>query len=210
MTVTRQFVDGSLKREERRLRIQVPSDVDQILIGPGLTWEHPLEFEGAEDLPASDVVVRAQVAGRFRPTRWSVARDGEERRDENITLSMNTAEFWIVPRGESTLCERPLEKLTAALIFGKLEPFFVGGQISVWVGEEDANFNESLVETLVGSLGELDLPRLVVAGRFLAQATGHEFGADAKKWRAWWKKRAGERKGAQGAPGAKKEPALTK
>ena len=93
--------------------------------------------------------------------------------------------MWIVPPGESAMCERPLEKLTAALVFGRLEPFFVGGQLSVWAGQEDAYLNEKLIVTLVNSMGKLEALRLDLAGRFLDEATGLSFGADAEKWKAW-------------------------
>ena len=68
--------------------------------------------------------------------------------------------------------------LTAALFFGKLEPFFVGGQLAVWAGEEDPYFNEKLVETLIGNLGELNAERKTMAGRFLNQATGQTLPPD--------------------------------
>jgi hypothetical protein len=184
--VTRQFIDGSARREETKLRIQVPEEVDQILIGPGLTWEHPVELTGTEDWPRQGMVARVQVAGRFRPTRWTV-----EAKDENLSLPMPRVELWVVPAGQSAGCDRPLEKLTAALFFENLEPFFVGGQLSVWAGEEDPYFNEKTIETLIGTLEELDPRRLGLANQLLNQATGQRFPADATRWKAWWAKVSG-------------------
>lgn len=202
LTVTKQYIDGGMKREETRLRIQVAEDVDQILIGPGLSWEHPLRVEGIEDLPPEGVVVRVQAAGRFRPTRWTVDREDRE----NIGLPMGTAEFWIVPKGQSTLCDRPLEKLTASLFFMRLESIFVGGQLAVWAGEEDPYFNESLVRTLIESLEELDPPARRLADRFLMQATGRDEKGDPAGWKAWWGKAVAERAGLAPTPQESPEP----
>jgi hypothetical protein len=184
--VTRQFIDGSARREEMKLRIQVPQEVDQILIGPGRSWEQPVEFSAADEWPRQGMVARVQVDGRFRPTRWTV-----EAKEENLSLAMPRAEFWMVPEGESAECDRPLEKLTAALFFEKLEPLFVGGQLSVWAGEEDPYFNEKAIETLIGNLKDLDPRRLGLANQFLNQATGQHFPADPARWDAWWAKTSG-------------------
>jgi hypothetical protein len=184
--VTRQFLDGSARREELKLRIQVPQEVDQILIGPGRSWEQRVEFAAAAEWPRQGMVARVQVAGRFRPTRWTV-----EAKDENLSLSMPGVEFWVVPAGESAQCDRPLEKLTAALFFEKLEPFFVGGQLSVWAGEDDPYFNEKAIETLIMNMKDLDPKRLGLANQFLNQATGQHFPADPARWEAWWNKVTG-------------------
>jgi len=143
-----------------------------------------IDFKARDGFPASGMVARILIEGRFRPTRWTVEKES----DENISLSMNRLEIWIVPQGEGSQCDRPLEKLTAALFFGKLEPFFVGGQLSLWAGEDDPYFNEKLVETLISNLEELDPTRLSLAHRFLHQATGQGFDVDPKKWKAWWAK----------------------
>ncbi len=188
-TVTRKFPDGSMKREENRVLIETSADVDQILVGPGLSWEHPVSVEPGDESPGLGAIIRVQIAGRFRPTRWTVERD----RDENISLPMNTAEFWIVPPGEEDLCERPVEKLTMAIFFHKPRSFFVGGQIAVWVGEEDAHFNESLVRALISSLDEIDPELMVLADRFLSDATGMRFGGDRPRWKAWWEKTVASR-----------------
>jgi hypothetical protein len=182
LSVQRQFLDGSMKLDKDKLRIQVPEDVGQILIGPGQAWDHPIDFKARNGFPPSGMVARVLIEGRFRPTRWTV----EKENDENISLPMSRLEFWIVPGGEGAQADHPLEKLTAALFFGKLEPFFVGGQLSIWAGEDDPFFNEKLVETLIGNLDDLDSTRLALAYRFLHQATGQGFDADPKKWKGWW------------------------
>lgn len=191
MVVTRRYLNGTMRRELNKLKIQGPEQADRIIIGPGQVWEYPIQFDAGEGFDPQGMVARVQVAGRFRPTRWTV-----EREQENITISMNSTEFWLVPPGEAVLCERPLEKLTAAMFFGKLQPFFVAGQLSVWVGEEDPYFNEKLVATLMESLEELPPPLQTLTGRFLEQATGHRFGEDVERWRGWWE-------GVQGRPAEK-------
>jgi hypothetical protein len=188
VTVTRQFMDGSLKRDENRVLVQVSEDVDQVLVGPGLAWENPLAIVGLEDLPQSETVVRVQVAGRFRPRRWTVEREDTE----NIGLPMSAAEFWIVPKGQVDLCDRPLEKLTAGLFFKDSETIFVGGQLAVWAGEEDAYYNEDLVKTLVESLDDLDPVGQKLADRFLSQATGRRQGSEPAAWKEWWRKKVAE------------------
>jgi hypothetical protein len=179
--VTAQFIDGNSRRQEMKVRIRVPENVEQILIGPGRVWEQPVELDLGE-IPG-DAVARIQVEGRFRPTRWTVEAEGQ-----NITLSMPRTEYWVVPRGQADGCDRPVEKLTQALFFAKLEPFFVGGQLAVWAGEEDRYLNEKLVHTLVSSLDDLDPPRLALAGLFLNQATGQRLPADGGRWKEWWAK----------------------
>ncbi|MGQ9589321.1 MAG: hypothetical protein ACUVYA_03390 [Planctomycetota bacterium] len=181
-TVTRRWMDGSMKREETRLPVRIDSDVDQVLIGPGQTWERELGLDLDEGGLAGDCVARVQIAGRFRPARWTIERE----RDENIAISMNPLEFWIVPAGETDLCEKPLEKMVSALFFRKLRSFFVGGQIAVWVGEEDADFNEAVVRSLVTGLDDMDPETSKVAVRLLREATGFDFGEDRGRWKAWW------------------------
>lgn len=183
VSVTKVFFDGNMRRDQTKLNIRVPSAVKQMIIGPGDSWEHQVQFDVPEPLPLSGVVVRVRLGGRFRPSHWSV-----EGVDENLGLTAGGAEFWIVPPGEAALCERPLEKLTAALFFGRLEPFFVGGQLSVWAGQEDAYFNEKLVVTLVNNMEHLEAIRLEIAGRLLSQATGRSIAADPKAWKEWLKK----------------------
>lgn len=181
-TVTRRWMDGSMKREETRLPVRIDSDVDQVLIGPGQTWERELALDLDESGLVGDCVARVQVAGRFRPARWTIERE----RDENIAISMNPLEFWIVPAGEADLCEKPLEKMVSALFFGKLRSFFVGGQIAVWVGEEDADFNEALVRSLMSGLDDMNPETSQMAVRWLREATGFDFGDDRGRWKAWW------------------------
>lgn len=188
MTVTTQSVSGAMRMEQTKLRIQVPADVEEIVIGPGRTWEHKLRYEPAELPVLSGVVMRFKVEGRFRPSEWAVK--GFE---SNQGLSTDEVELWMVPAGQSELCERPLEKLTTALLFGKLEPLFVGGQLAVWAGEEDPYLNEKVIETILSSLEELDAARLQVASRLLQQATGQEFGPHPSRWQAWWAKAHGEK-----------------
>ena len=182
VSITHQSIDGTMRHEERKLRIEVADDVERIIIGPAQSFDHPLEFQGAEGVSGT-AVTRVQVKGRFRPTRWTV-----ERKEENISISMNTTEFWIVPAGEKALADRPLVKLTAALVFGKMEPLFVGGQLSVWAAEDDPYLNEKLVDTLVESLEDLDESRRDLAVRFLVQTTGNQFSSDPKLWKEWWTK----------------------
>ena len=183
VSVIKMFLDGSMRRDATKLNIRVPDEVERMVIGPGESWTHRVQFDVLESLPLSGVVVRARIGGRFRPSHWSV-----EGADENLGLTVGGAELWIVPPGESALCERPLEKFTAALFFGRLEPFFVGGQLSVWAGEEDAYLNEKLIVTLVNNMEDLEAKRLELAGRFLNQATGRSMEADPEKWKAWLKK----------------------
>lgn len=184
VTVTWQFLDGSVRREQNRVVVQVAEDVEQILVGPGLTWEYPLAIAGLEELPPNGVVARIQVAGRFRPRRWTV--EGGD--TGNIGLPMSGAELWIVPKGETDLCDRPIEKLTAGLLFKRIETIFVGGQLAVWAAEEDAYYNEALVKTLIEGLEDLDPSGQKLVDRFLAQATGRNHGGDPAAWKEWWRK----------------------
>jgi hypothetical protein len=188
MAITRLSLDGKSNREEKILRIKLPDTVETILIDPGQTWKHPVEIDTVDAVPRVGIVARIVIEGRFRPTRWTV-----ESKDENVTIPMPRTELWIVPPGEGELAERPLEILTAALFFGKLEPFFVGGQLAVWAGEEDPYFNEKLIETLIGNLGELDADRKTMAGRFLNQATGQTLPPDPERWKEWWAKMTGSK-----------------
>ena len=132
------------------------------------------------------IVARIQFEGRFRPTRLTV-----EALDENLSIRMPRTELWVVPPGEGDLAEKPLEMLTAALFFGKLEPFFTGGQLAVWAGEENPYLNEKVVETLIGNLAELDAGRKAIAGRLLNQATGQTLAPEPARWREWWGKMTG-------------------
>jgi len=186
MSITRLSLDGSSNREERMLRIKVPDNVEAILIEPGQTWEHPIEVDTVDAVPRVGIVARIQIEGRFRPTRWTV-----EAKDENLSIRMPRTELWVVPPGEGELAEKPLEMLTAALFFGKLEPFFTGGQLAVWAGEEDPYLNEKVVETLIGNLAELDAGRKAIAGRLLNQATGQTLAPEPARWREWWGKMTG-------------------
>src|SRR5262249_58193940 len=72
LSVRRQFLDGSMKLDKEKLRIQVPEDVDQILIGPGLSWDQPIDFKAKEGFPPENMVARVMLEGRFRPPRWTV------------------------------------------------------------------------------------------------------------------------------------------
>ncbi|HVR73024.1 MAG TPA: hypothetical protein VMT52_01775 [Planctomycetota bacterium] len=183
VSVTRHSMDGSMRRYEQRLGIEVPREVEHVVIGPGQVWDQRIPFELKDSLPLGGTVARVMIGGRFRPSAWTV--DGES---HNQGLALGETELWIVPPGESALCQRPLEKLTEALVFGKLESFFIGGQLSVWAGENDAYFNEKLIDTLLGSIEEYDATRLAMAARFLGEATGQAFETDAKKWKDWWAK----------------------
>jgi len=151
---------------------------------PGLDHPTPREvlLANVRAVPSlSGMVARVQIHGRFRPTRWTT-----EDKNENLSLSLPRMEFWIVPTGQSTLSDRPLQKLTAALLFNRQAAFFVGGQLAVWIGHEDPIYNGKLVETLVKHLDTLDGARLIGACRFLEQATGMVFGAEPEKWKSWW------------------------
>lgn len=183
LTTTRQGAGGRMSREVLKLQIELPSEVAQLVLKPGRTWEHKLTLPFSTDVPLSGVVVRVQLGGRFRPSHWTV--DGPL---ESVGIPLGDEEFWVVPSGELALCDRPLDKLTAALVFGKPEAFFVGGQICVWAAEQDAEFHRKLMDTLVSGLGELEGERLEVAFRLLAQASGEDFGTDKDRWRLWWSK----------------------
>ncbi len=185
--VTRVLASGDRSTVKRRLRVEVDAREKQIVLDPGTSWTHEVDFELEEDLPLVGAVARIVVAGRFRPTRWT----GNDP-NANLTLSLPALEFWVVPPGQISLSDRPLEKMTAALLFGKAEAFFVGGQLAVWAGEEDAVYNGRLVETLIENLDDLDPTRLGIAGRLLAQATGVDCGANATKWREWWQQYRGD------------------
>jgi len=188
MSITRFSLDGNSNREERMLRIKVPDNVEAILIEPGKTWEHAVEIDTVDAVPRVGIVARIQIEGRFRPTRWTV-----ESKDENLSIRMPRTELWIVPPGEGELAEKPLEMLTAALFFGKLEPFFTGGQLAVWAAEEDPYLNEKVVETLIGNLAELDAGRKAIAGRLLNQATGQALAPEPARWKEWWGKMTGSK-----------------
>ncbi|MBI4600990.1 MAG: hypothetical protein HY721_03430 [Planctomycetes bacterium] len=186
VTVTRKQLGGEMRLERTKLRIQAPPEVRQIVIGPGKTWEREVLVDLGEALPLAGAVARVQVEGMFRPSQWAVEDIGA-----NLGLSIDETEIWVVPPGETALCEQPLEKLAVALLAGKREALFVAGQISVWAGEDDAYLNERVVEMIVSSIEDLDPQRLQVAGRLLEEATGQGFGVDAGRWKAWWAKLRG-------------------
>jgi len=181
VTVTRCFLDGSVRRDQNKVLLQVPPDVQRIAIGPKASWERKIPLHLGHELPLQGAMARVQIAGKFRPTRWRVEGDVE-----SLGLSLAEVELWIVPSGASDGCEKPLEKLAAALVFGDEEAFFVGGQIALWAAESDPFFNEKFIDTLLGSIEDLDTRRLALATRFLNEATGEDFEADASKWKAWW------------------------
>ncbi len=180
-TVTRCFADGSTKLDRSKVRIQVPSEVERIVIAPGKAWEHRILLDPGADVPIAGAVARVQIGGKFRPSRWKAG--GIE---ENLGLALRAAEIWMVPPGQGPGSDRPLEKLAAALVFGNLEAFFVGGQLCVWAGEEDSHFNEKFIGTLMANIEELDPRRLELAARFLNESTGQDLAADAARWKAWW------------------------
>jgi hypothetical protein len=188
MRITRLSMDGPSNREERMLRIKLPDTVEAIVIEPGQTWEHPIEIDTVDAVPRVGIVARIEIEGRFRPTRWTV-----ESKEGNLSIRMPRTELWVVPPGEGELAEKPIEMLTAALFFGKLEPFFTGGQLAVWAGEEDPYLNEKLIETLIGNLAELDRGRKEIAGRLLNQATGQTLAPEPDPWKEWWTKMTGGR-----------------
>ncbi len=173
--------NGVSRSVEQQVMVRAAAPGDLIVIGPGRTWEQKVPLNLGEPLPLSGMVARVQVTGRFRPTRWTT-----EDKNENVSLSLPRTEFWIVPTGQSTLGDRPLQKLTAALVFEREAAFFVGGQLAVWVGQDDPIYNGKLVETLVKHLDTLSGPRLAGALQFLEQATGMGFGSDPEKWKSWW------------------------
>jgi hypothetical protein len=181
--ITWKTVSGGVKLEKSKLRIQAPPGVDHILIAPGKAWVHELDFSLGDRPPLAGAVVRVQLDGRFRPSEWAV-----EGIEQSFSLSLGETELWFVPPGELALCDRPLEKLGAALVFGKVEAFFIGGQLAVWAGEQDAHANEKLIETILASLEELDGARREVAIRLLEEATGKRLGPDPRRWQAWWAK----------------------
>jgi hypothetical protein len=101
-------------------------------------------------------------------------------------LSLAEVELWIVPvRRERRLRKAPRKAGRRARLRGR-EAFFVGGQIALWAAESDPFFNEKFIDTLLGSIEDLDTRRLALATRFLNEATGEDFEADASKWKAWW------------------------
>ncbi len=173
--------NGVSRRVEQQVMVRAAAPGDLIVIGPGRTWEQKVPLNLGEPLPLSGMVARVQVTGRFRPTRWTTGD-----KNDNLSLSLPRTEFWIVPTGQSTLGDRPLQKLTAALLFDREAAFFVGGQLAVWVGQDDPIYNGKLVETLVAHLDTLSGPRLAGALRFLEQATGMGFGSEPEKWQRWW------------------------
>jgi hypothetical protein len=183
MTVTRRLLDGSMARLQRKLRVQIETDEPRIVIGPGQTWEYPVPVPFEKGLPLEGFLVRVQIAGRFRPTRWGGA--GKEA-FENLSLQVPLTEFWMAPPGLHNGCEQPLEKLTAALLFGKREPLFAAGWIAVWAAQEDPFLNEKVVATLIAHVAELDPPRRVLAGQLLDAATGESFGDNSELWQRWW------------------------
>jgi hypothetical protein len=193
MVVTRRFLDGSMRRDGRKLQVRVPANVPAILIGPAQAWECAVEMETEGLSPLEGAVARCQVEGRFRPHRWTSGSE-EPSVLENLSLEVPMAEFWIVPQGQKDLCERPLEKLTAALLFKKEAPSVVAGWVAVWSAEEDRFLNDKLVDTLVSHIGELEPPMLDVAGQLLAAATGQSFGSEPVLWATWWEKVNAERR----------------
>ena len=183
VSITVVLIDGGSRLRQTRLRLQAPPETTRIVIGPRKSWEHKVPFSLKDDVPLGGAVARVQIGGRFRPTDWRV--DGSEAYG-NLGLSISESELWIVPPGESPQSESPLEKLASAFLFKKEQPFFVGGQLAVWAAESDAHFNEKLIETLIGSIDDVDPPRLKLAVRFLREVTGEEIETDATKWKAWW------------------------
>ena len=183
VSVTICHIDGSQKREQTRLRLKAPEDVQRIVLAPRKSWEKRIPVDLNAELPLSGAVGRVQIGGRFRPSSWRIDGDAEQ---GNLALLLSECEFWIVPPGESRHSENPLEKLAVAVLFKKVEPFFIGGQLGVWAAEGDAYFNEKLLATLIETLGDLEEERLKLAVRFLGELTGEDHGADAGKWQAWW------------------------
>jgi len=142
-----------------------------------------------DSMPLEGVVVRVQIGGEFRPSRWGF--EGKE--DTNVPVTVSAGEFWVVPPGHKAGLDSPLKQLVAALVFGRGEAFLVGGQLSVWAGEKDAVLNGALVEVLMDSLEDLDATRLGLALSFLRQATGRAF-KEPEEWKEWWEEeREGER-----------------
>ncbi len=184
-TVTIVLIDGSSRRNQIRLRLQAPAETRRIVIQPKKAWEQKVPFSPMDDVPLGGAVARVQIGGRFRPTDWRV--DGSADLG-SLGMNLSEAELWIVPPGEASQSESPLEKLAAASFFKKEQPFFVGGQLAVWAAERDAHFNEKLIETLLGSVDELDPPLLKLAVRFLQEITGENMEADPARWKLWWQK----------------------
>lgn len=192
-TVTRVHISGAVNRETRRVMIRVPepdpdaevdeADIGSIVVEPGGTWEQPLDFRLEKGLPLEGLVVRVQYAGRFRPARWDSGGNPDL---ENLSLEVPLTEFWFVPPSLQTDCDRPLEKLTAALVFGGLEPFFVAGCVATWAAEEDPYLNEKVIETFILHIDKLDAPRQDHVFRFLSSTTGEGFGRDVQGWKKWW------------------------
>lgn len=181
VTMTRYHASGLVRRTEQQIIVRAAAPDERIIIGPGRMWEQRVPLNLGEPLPLSGVVARLQLAGRFRPTRWTT-----EDKNENLSLSLPRTEFWVVPPGQTSLADRPLEKLTTALVFDREAAFFVGGQLAVGVGEQDPVYNGKVVDTLVSHLEKLTGPRLAIALRLLEQATGMGFGPEPEKWKSWW------------------------
>ena len=204
MTVTRRFQQGAMRSERRKLAIRLEGDeliardaddeeiengkIRELVLDPGQTWERAVPLEIGKNLPLFGFIARVQLTARFRPARWGT--DGTEGGDlENISIQTPVTELWVVPPGQADLCERPIEKLTAALLFGQEEPLFVAGWLTVWAAETDAYLNEKLLSTLISHLAELDATRLRLATAFLKAATWKDFGPDPEAWKSWWKRR---------------------
>ena len=175
------FSNGEWKNSEVRVSVRANSPTDRIVLGPGRAWQRTVRFKLDEPMPLFGAVARVKFGGRFRPTRW-IANDP----NENLALPLASASFWIVPPSQAPLSDRPLQKMTAALLFNRKESFFVGGQLSVWAAEEDPVYNGKLVETLIRRLDALDEESLRHATWFLSQATGEDHEADPKRWVKWW------------------------
>ena len=198
MTVTRRLLDGSMARLQRKLLIQLETDEPRILIGPGQVFEYPVPVRFEKGLPLEGFLVRVQIAGRFRPTRWGGGGGNELL--ENLSLEVPLTEFWMAPPGLQTGCEQPLEKLTAALLFGKLEPLFAAGWIAVWAAQEDPFLNEKVVATLIAHVDEVEPARRALVALLLDAATGERFGDDSARWQSWWTMRHPENAAVGGRP----------
>jgi hypothetical protein len=185
-----ELMDGTSRSDAAQLSLRGRQTEKEIVLEPGEIWKQEVPYQLPASLPIAGMVARVKMQATFRPRRWEM----EGKKEDNVPLTVAPAEFWVVPPGQKRQSESPLKRLVEALYFGKDEAFFIGGQLSIWAGESDPILNEELVETLVGSLGDLDPPRLRLAMKFLAQATGKGY-VEAAEWRDWWARYVAERRG---------------
>ncbi|MBN1443918.1 MAG: hypothetical protein JXA90_14505 [Planctomycetes bacterium] len=174
-------LDGSSSTHLEKIILATQRADKGIEIASGETWTEGVSVQVDKDLPLMGAVARVQIEGKFRPVRWEL----EGQKEDNISIHIVPAEFWVLPPAKRKGDAEPLKRLVAALVFDQAEDFLIGGQLSVWAGEKDPILNEKLVEILMDHVEDLDATRQRLALIFLRDATGRSF-KEVSEWKSWW------------------------